>query len=417
MQSDTGGGSAQAEDVDVEMTSPPSDSQLDDDVRHLVDEYLAEHGDEILPLKPEDVRSMLPSETMTAFALNELIDSMIRQAWGQGSRQDWGQGSRQDWDQDRANPAQQPQKRITGQARGLEPEVLIGILEPNADGSQRFDWLLGERRGKARTLALFLAGPSNCEVALIGTADHNRRMRNRLADSKLRIAPHEQRSWSFTFYNIQVSGEETGSWTCRRESEVGLLLAGAFLDCLLHGFESLSDRMMLGEAYDTRKISYDCLRHSLPGLQLTLEAEEGEVEGEGGQRSDGDSGHPDDHDEEEDDDSDDEEDDSDEEEEDQNEGASDGDEGNITKEEQEQIEKFDFDKIIHNMSMVDMEDNDDVEKRVKGAIEPHERKNMELSREIEEKIISALPTNEKVGEYLSALQPRLDLFVWANLSL
>ncbi|RSL77418.1 hypothetical protein CEP51_009095 [Fusarium floridanum] len=391
MQSNAGSSAqaeAEAEDVDVEMTSPPSDSQPDDDVRRLVDEYLAEHGDEILPLKPEDIRSMLPSETMNSFALRALVESMTIQAWGQGSRHVRGQ--------DGAEPILQLLEHMPRQPDKFDLEYAVQHLKPETDGSQRIVELIGAQMDKARGLVIFLIGPSNCEVALIGTSDGNRFLQGYLRDIRQRIPPHERCPWTFKEYNVQISGEEIGPWTCSRESELGLVLAGAFLDCLLYGFESLSDRDMGREAYDTTKISHDCLRHFLPGLHLPLGAEEEEEDGDGnnGHQVDDEEEYSSDSDDS--DDSDEEEDDSDGEDNDQIENANDCDGDNITKDEEEQFEKFDFDKIMGNMSMIDMEDKDDVEKRIKRAITPLERKCMELSREIEEMIISALPTNEKV---------------------
>ncbi|KAJ4327966.1 hypothetical protein N0V84_001641 [Fusarium piperis] len=158
---------------------------------------------------------------------------------------------------------------------------------------------------------------------------------------------------------------------------------------------------------NTRKTSRICLSHFLPHLQIPLEdeGEEGEEGdsndqddqgGQGGQDDQNDQDDQDNQDGQDDQDEDEEDDGSDEEDDDSDEDTNDGDGDNVTEEEKEQVEKFDFDKVMGNMPNINMEDEEEVEKRIERALQPHERRGMELSREIEEKIISALPTNAKV---------------------
>lgn len=86
----------------------------------------------------------------------------------------------------------------------------------------------------------------------------------------------------------------------------------------------------------------------------------------------------------------------------------------ITEEEMKDIEKFNIQKVLDNMPTVNMDDEEEIERRIQEAIGGHERRCLGLTLEAEEMILSLFPANTQVGKYLFSLQPRLCVCVTTN---
>ncbi|KAM6538581.1 hypothetical protein FALCPG4_000448 [Fusarium falciforme] len=68
----------------------------------------------------------------------------------------------------------------------------------------------------------------------------------------------------------------------------------------------------------------------------------------------------------------------------------------ITEEEMKEIEKFNIQKFLDNMPTVNMDDEEEIERRIQEAIGGHERRCLGLTLEAEEMILSLFPANTQV---------------------